>query len=81
MVDNETSETCMPPLLAFSLFHRYGLDCVRTELVGTFDTIGAMYEFLERLFMKVASEDINEGEEGSVLYIVENLSPKNEQLL
>eukprot|EP00361_Fabrea_salina_P001476 CAMPEP_0202430446 /NCGR_PEP_ID=MMETSP1345-20130828/3886_1 /ASSEMBLY_ACC=CAM_ASM_000843 /TAXON_ID=342563 /ORGANISM="Fabrea Fabrea salina" /LENGTH=1162 /DNA_ID=CAMNT_0049041933 /DNA_START=84 /DNA_END=3572 /DNA_ORIENTATION=+ len=75
MVQNDSSESTVPPLKAFTLFKKYGLDHVPIVKLGSFQSISEMYSALEGTFRTTSSEELDVGEEGSVLYIVKNSDP------
>ena len=77
-VDHNSADTCLPPPQAFSLFRSFGLSHVKATLYGSYSRPSDLYTAMESLFMHTSKEDINEGEEGSVLYFVRNEAPTRE---
>lgn len=74
-VDHNSDYTCLPPAQAFALFREFGLSHVKAQLYGSYGRPTELYAALESLFMQTSKEDINEGEEGSVLYFVRDERP------
>lgn len=52
------------------LCKKYGLDCVKVESLGFFNSYNSMCDCLEKTFKEVASSTISEDEEGSVVYFI-----------
>ena len=75
MVQNDSAESAVPPIKAFTLFKKYGLGYVPIAKLGSFQSISEMYSALEATFRTTSSEELDVGEEGSVLYIVKNSDP------
>jgi len=79
-VDHNSDYTCLPPAQAFALFREFGLSHVKVQLYGCYARPTELYAALESLFMQTSKEDIDEGEEGSVLYFVRNERPDRQDL-
>jgi hypothetical protein len=68
LVDNNSRVTCLPPILALAFLQRFGIDHVKVEKFGTFRRLDELYGAIDELFSRVATQSIEDGEEGSVLY-------------
>jgi len=71
VVDNYSSESCIPCDQAWSLFSKWGLDRVQIKSIGTYTSYDKMCDDLCTTFKDVAKSEIAEDEEGNVLYFVE----------
>lgn len=71
IVDNNSMYSCIPPLEAFYFFKKHGLEPVRVKKVGSFQSISLMYGSLQKSFIEVSEESVEDGGEGSVLYFAE----------
>lgn len=80
LVKNDSSYNSEPPLKAFNLFRKYGLDCVNAKLLGEYDKLSELYKTLEQVYKRIASESLEEGEEGSVLYFVKNFGMRSDNI-
>jgi hypothetical protein len=80
LVKNDSSYNSEPPLKAFNLFRKYGLECVDSKLIGEYDKLSEFYKTLEQIYKKIASESLEEGEEGSVLYFVKNFGMRSDNI-
>jgi hypothetical protein len=48
LVENGGRDTCRAPLLAYALFRRFGIPCVKIENIGSFTDLTAFYGVLEQ---------------------------------
>lgn len=76
-VDNYSKFSFLPPLRAAALFEKYKLNRVRVKHIGNFQTIDSLYNALGDIYNSVSSETLNDGGEGSVIYLVKNLTPES----
>jgi hypothetical protein len=75
---HDQTATCIPILQSYDFFQRHSLDYVKCVNAGCFRVLSVFYGFLEELFRQMASESLEEGEEGSVIYFASTPEPTNE---
>ena len=76
IVNNYSEETCIPVIESYQNFKKYKLDVVPYERIGIFNTHRSLCEALDKLYIRIAESSIIDEEEGSVLYITENIEDK-----
>lgn len=73
LVENEGTQTCVPPPEAFRFFEDYKLPIVKNHeksFFGKYSSFSQLGKALLELFSEVATSSIFEDEEGSVVYFV-----------
>lgn len=79
IVDNDASESCIPPAKAYDIFKRYNFTAVTMTNEGSFSDFREFNTRLRDVFDEVASSDIEGEQEGSVLYFVRGDHSKPEK--
>lgn len=69
VVENNSPDICWTHERSLSLFQRYGLDSVKIESLGLYETYDSLCDKLYETFRNVAKSKIVEEEEGSVIYL------------
>ena len=76
IVDNNSTDSCIPCDQAWSFFSKYNLDKVHITSLGQFNDYNKMCDVLCKTFKDVAKSEIAQDEEGNVLYFVKKDSKK-----
>ena len=81
IVDNCSSDLCLPMTESMNFFKKYNLDRVSTTNEGTFSDYDSFCDKLEDLYSLVAESSIHSEEEGSVLYFLSDYDSDQESVL
>ena len=77
MVENLSRKICKLPEESIKIFKRYGFDIVDIKQLGIYSDFDKMCDDIEKEFRIVASQSIEQEEEGAVLYIVKRDSKES----
>ena len=81
IVDNQSMITCIPPEEAFDIFDKYGLTHVKYTKYGYYKDWKQLNEALKKIYSSVAESEIDNEEEGSVIYMVKRDKDGNQETL
>jgi hypothetical protein len=70
VVHNQSSKICLLPEFSYKLFKKYNFNAVTIESTGVYSDYDKLCDDLAREYTAVAKQSIQQGEEGSVLYLV-----------
>ncbi len=77
VVDNNGTTDCIGPAAAMAMFERYGLDHVSCESKGTFSTLAELRGCLKDVYVQVATDSLENEEEGLALYLATKGLPED----
>eukprot|EP00826_Nyctotherus_ovalis_P020601 TRINITY_DN1648_c0_g2_i10.p1 TRINITY_DN1648_c0_g2~~TRINITY_DN1648_c0_g2_i10.p1 ORF type:complete len:622 (+),score=151.40 TRINITY_DN1648_c0_g2_i10:111-1868(+) len=77
IVDNEGVTDCLSPDEAMNFFDEYEIDHVSYELKGVYITMPSLLKDLQKIYVEMALETLDNEEEGLVLYIATKDLPEN----
>lgn len=83
IVGNTSHKICELPEHTYSQLSQFGLEVVKAESQGLFQTYGDMCDKLQEVFRTVSCASIAQEEEGSVVYLIrrDSRDPEKDQVL